>query len=380
MTLAQLPTPALILDTERLDANLRRMRARLAGAGRRAVLRPHLKTLKSVEAALHVTGGTDAPITVSTLKEAEVFAAAGYRDILYAVGIAPSKLDRIARLRRTGVDLAIVVDSVAGAQAIADAARSMGERFAVLIEIDSDGHRSGVRPDDAGLIGHIAQSVSAGGAEMRGVMTHAGGSYDARDPASLAQAATGERDAALQAAAILRGAGFAAPVVSIGSTPTALSATDLTDVTEVRAGVFTTFDLVMAGIGVCTIDDIALSVLATVIGHRRDRGWIVVDAGWMAMSRDRGTENQAVDQGYGVVTDLVGIPYLDLVMASANQEHGILALRPGSAATLPLLDLGTRIRILPNHACATAAQHDRYHLIAGSEPAVKGSWSRFCGW
>ena len=154
----------------------------------------------------------------------------------------------------------------------------------------------------------------------------------------------------------LRAAGHECPVVSVGSTPTAHFAEDLTGVTEMRAGVYMFFDLVMHGVGVCTTDDIAISVLATVIGTKPEKGWILVDAGWMALSRDRGTAAQQVDQGYGLVCDLSGKLYPDLIVAQASQEHGILAIRSGSAATLPDLPIGTKVRILPNHACATASQ------------------------
>src|SRR5699024_6776516 len=163
---------------------------------------------------------------------------------------------------------------------------------------------------------------------------------------------------------------FDCPEVSVGSTPTAHFARNLEGVTEVRAGVFVLFDLVMAGIGVCGIDDIALSVLATVIGHQRDKGWIIVDAGWMAMSRDRGTASQSVDQGYGMVCDIGGTPYPDLIMSGSNQEHGIISVREGSSAALPDLKLGDRVRILPNHACATGAQHDRYHACRDTSDVV----------
>jgi D-serine deaminase-like pyridoxal phosphate-dependent protein len=142
--------------------------------------------------------------------------------------------------------------------------------------------------------------------------------------------------------------------------------------------VFVFFDLVMAGVGVCSLDDIALSVLATVIGAQESRGWILVDAGWMAMSRDRGTAGQAVDQGYGLVCDLAGRPYGDLIMVQANQEHGVLALRPGAAGPLPELKVGDRVRILPNHACATGAQHQSYHVIGPG--GLEAEWSRFSGW
>jgi D-serine deaminase-like pyridoxal phosphate-dependent protein len=167
--------------------------------------------------------------------------------------------------------------------------------------------------------------------------------------------------------------------VSVGSTPTAHFARDLTGVTEVRAGVFMFFDLVMAGIGVCDIEDIALSVLATVIGHQHDKGWLIVDAGWMAMSRDRGTARLAVDQGYGVVCDLSGNPIPDLIMIDANQEHGILARRPGAQFSPPKLPVGAMVRIFPNHACATGAQHDRYYVV-DHDRTVSAIWPRIHGW
>jgi D-serine deaminase-like pyridoxal phosphate-dependent protein len=195
----------------------------------------------------------------------------------------------------------------------------------------------------------------------------------------LRRAAEAERAAAVAAAEILRGAGLPCPVVSVGSTPTARYADDLAGVTEVRAGVFMIGDLFQAGVGSCAVDDIALTVLATVIGHQREKGWIITDAGWMALSRDRGTARQAVDQGYGVACDRRGRPYADLIVQDANQEHGILALRKGSPAALPDLPVGARLRILPNHACATGAQHDRYHVMAGDR-CTGEVWPRISGW
>jgi len=150
-------------------------------------------------------------------------------------------------------------------------------------------------------------------------------------------------------------------------------------VTEVRAGVFVFFDLMMAGIDVCSTDDIAVSVLATVIGHQEDKGWALTDAGWMALSRDRGTAKQRVDQGYGLVCDASGKPLPDLIVVDANQEHGIVAHRSGDPARLPDLPVGTLLRILPNHACATAAQHGRYQVLDGTG-RIEGAWERFSGW
>lgn len=372
-----LETPCLLLDADILQANVDRMRRHLDGLG--VTLRPHLKTAKSLEVARRAMAGPAGPATVSTLREAEYFAEGGVRDVIYAVGIAPQKLDRVGAIRqRWGADLAIVLDSGAQAEAVAAWSRRSGDALPVLIEVDADGHRSGVGPRDAEALVAIGRAV-ADGASLRGVLLHAGDSYGLSDPAALRRAAEAERVAAIAAAEILRGAGLPCPVVSVGSTPTARYAETLAGVTEVRAGVFMIGDLFQAGVGSCTIDDIALTVLATVIGHQRDKGWIITDAGWMALSRDRGTARQAVDQGYGLACDIAGRPYPDLIVRDANQEHGIVAVRKGAAAGMPDLPVGARLRILPNHACATGAQHDRYHVVADGR--LSGEvWPRINGW
>ena len=374
--LVALPTPSLILDERRMLRNVERLRAHLGALG--VSLRPHLKTPKSVDIARRVLPGGTGPATVSTLKEAEVFAQAGVRDILYAVGIAPQKLSRVLAIRAAGCDLSVMVDSPEQAEAVAAACREAGDAIPVLIEIDSDGHRSGLLPNDPMVIA-IGRILVDGGAELRGVVTHAGESYGAVGADALAAFAERERLAAVTAAEALRAAGLPSPVVSVGSTPTAHFARDLTGVTEVRAGNFVFFDLVMRGIGVCTLDDIAISVLTTVIGRQRQRGLILVDAGWMALSRDRGTASQAVDQGYGVVCDMEGLLLDDLIVTGANQEHGIIALRPGSGARLPDLPVGAQLRILPNHACATAAQFDGYEVVR-ADGGPLAHWPRVRGW
>ena len=375
MHLNDLETPALILDADTMDRNHRRLRARLDAHGVR--LRPHLKTGKSVEVARRMMDSDTAPCAVSTLKEADQFAAAGLRDILYAVSLVPNKFAHVGRLRGAGVDLSVVVDNTEAAARLAEHCRAVGDRMPVLIEIDSDGHRCGVKPGSDDLR-HIADTLAAA-CELRGVMTHAGASYGCFDEASKVAMAEQERAAAVASAQQLRADGHAAPVVSVGSTPTAMFARSLQGVSEVRAGVYVFNDLVMAGLGVCGVEDIALSVLACVIGHQREKGWIVVDAGWMAMSRDRGTAHHPLDQGFGLACDLDGRPIADLIMVESNQEHGVLALRPGSRAALPDLPVGTLLRILPNHACATAAQHDCYRVVSGGTQLV-AQWPRFSGW
>jgi D-serine deaminase-like pyridoxal phosphate-dependent protein len=371
--LAELETPALVLDRGRLDRNLARMRAKVEGMG--VKLRPHVKTAKCVEVVQRALAGRAGAITVSTLQEAEQFLAQGVSDILYAVGIAPGKLDHVADLRRRGADLTILLDNAAAAEAVVAKAKALGVEFPALIEIDCDGHRSGVQPGDAALL-EVGRML---GSHLRGVMTHAGDSYNCRSVDAIRAMAERERAAVVQCAQALRQAGLACPVVSVGSTPTATYAERLDGVTEVRAGVYMFFDLVMAGLEVCTLDDIALSVLATVIGHQPAKHWIITDAGWMALSRDRGTAKQKVDQGYGAVCDANGAPIDDLIVIDTNQEHGIIADRHGRAIDLGRFPVGTQLRILPNHACATAAQHAAYHVVDGGT-TVEARWPRFNGW
>ena len=377
MNLTQLETPCLLLDEAKLECNIARMRAHLDRLG--VSLRTHLKTAKSIDVARRVLRAPDGPITVSTLREAEYFFAHGVRDILYAVGVTPNKFDHISDLRQRGARLALILDNVNAARAVAAHASEHADRIPVMIEIDCDGHRSGVVPGDPALL-EVGRALADGGCELRGVMTHAGGSYNCGSVAAIKAMALQERDAVVASAKALRAAGMLCPVVSVGSTPTATYAEDLAGVTEVRAGVFVFFDLVMAGLRVCALEDIAISVLASVIGHQRDKGWIIVDAGWMALSRDRGTAKQELDQGYGLVCDARGRPYADLIVVDANQEHGIVALRPGARAALPELPLGAQLRILPNHACATAAQHQAYHVMRGEADAISATWPRIGGW
>ena len=374
--LEQLETPALLLDEARMMRNIERMQSQVRRLG--VVFRPHVKTNKSIDVARRLMTTPEGPITVSTLREADYFAAHGVKDILYAVCIAPNKLDHVMALQDKGVRLSLILDSLETARMLVERARAAQRQFDVLIEIDSDGHRSGVTPDAAELI-EIGQLLADAGMPVRGVLTHAGSSYDCVGVDAIRAMAEQERVAVVHAAERLRAAGMACPVVSVGSTPTALFAQDLSGVTEVRAGVFVFFDLVMAGLDVCRLDDIALSVLATVIGHQREKGWTILDAGWMAMSRDRGTAKQALDQGYGLVCGLDGRPLDDFILVGANQEHGIMAHRCGRTDDTSYLPVGAQVRILPNHACSTAAQFDHYKVL-GPAHHITASWPRFSGW
>ncbi len=376
MKLDDITTPAALIDLPRMQHNIQRMQAQVTQLG--AKFRPHVKTSKCIEVTQAQIQAGAQGITVSTLKEAEQFFAAGSTDITYAVGIVPSKLKQACALIQKGCDLKILTDSVTCAQAIADFGHANGLTFKVLIEIDTDDHRSGIKPDSQQLL-DVAAVLTLPGARIEGVLTHAGSSYDLNTDSALIAMAEQERARCVLAANRLRAAGFSCETVSVGSTPTALRAKNLEGVTEVRAGVYVFFDLVMHNVGVCALEEIALSVLTTVIGHQEEKGWAIVDAGWMAMSRDRGTQKQATDFGYGLVCQLDGKPLAGLTVTGANQEHGIVsnASQPGLPIS-QLLPVGTQLRIMPNHACATGAQFPQYQAL-DAQGNVQ-TWERFYGW
>ncbi len=374
--LGSLETPCLLLDRERMKKNFASLEQRLQRFG--VALRPHMKTVKSLDVAKALFGEAKVPITVSTLKEAEEFAKIGLTDTVYAVGISPNKLQRVQKLRASGIQLKVILDSVVQAQMLAEYVQQTSDPIQVLIEVDCDDHRAGINPTNKKTILSIAEVLSSGGAALEGVLTHSGGSYSAKSTAQIIAAAEREQKAIVDAATLLRKHGYSIPTVSIGSTPTAYLAHDFSGITEVRPGVFMFFDLHMAGLGVCTTSDIAISVLTTVVGHQAKKGWIIVDAGWMAMSSDRATAGQKEDMGYGLACNEQGAVIDNLTMVAANQEHGILAFRDGRKDVRQRFPIGTTLRILPNHACATAAQHQAYYVI--DDNRVAAIWPRFNGW
>jgi D-serine deaminase-like pyridoxal phosphate-dependent protein len=298
---------------------------------------------------------------------------------LYGVAIAPNKFGHVKKILNSGAKLKLILDNLETAKLLLDFALKNDLNINILLEIDCDGHRSGLTPCAPEIV-EIAILLKNSPINICGVMTHAGNSYNFSTPAEILRCADEERDAVVSSADVLRKLGAKITIVSVGSTPTALFANDLTGVTEVRAGNFAFFDLVMHGIGVCEVSELAVSVVTTVIGHQKEKGWIITDAGWMALSRDRGTANQKTDQGYGLVCDMNGAPLGDLIVSAANQEHGIISSRSGKENDwTPKLAIGAQLRILPNHVCATAAQHSGYHLM-NLQDGADTYWSRINGW
>ncbi|MFC3094038.1 DSD1 family PLP-dependent enzyme [Alteromonas sediminis] len=378
LSLSNLPTPACLIDKVKMQNNIARLSTHIGSLGCR--IRPHVKTHKSVEITQAIfEGGNASGITVSTLKEAKHFFAHGYKDVLYAVGIVPSKLEDVAQLLNQGCHLTIILDSVDMATRVVDSASAFGCIFPVMIELDTDGHRSGADPQGQEIINIANVLHQSEHTELKGVMTHAGESYNCFSHEEQRTIARQERDLSILAANRIRQQGIECAEVSIGSTPTAFAIDDLTGITEVRAGVYVLFDLVMAGLQVCKNENIAMSVLASVIGHQQHKDWVITDAGWMAMSRDRGTASHPVDQGYGLVCTVEGKVKADFIIADANQEHGILQHRNGSSETaISSFPLASKLRILPNHACSTAAQYDHFFLVEND--TVLAELSTISGW
>ncbi len=380
MKLSDLTTPCLTLDRRRLKANIAAMHQRIDELG--VALRPHAKTAKSAEVLRLVTAGQAGGITVSTLAEAEYFFERGFPDMIYAAPVTPAKLDRVAALNRQGADLKIITDDAGVAAAIA----AHGGPNRVLIEIDCGEHRTGVAADGPEVMA-IAEALTAaaGTAELVGVLTHAGHSYLCRDAVAAAEVAEAERAAAVAAAERLRGAGHACPMVSVGSTPTALHARHLDGVSEARPGVFAFGDLFQAGIGSCQRGDIAVGVLASVIAHNRASEALMIDAGGLALSKDRSTAALGGDGDcrFGVVVDpLSGAGFAELPelqVVNVHQEHGEVKRLDGGPLPFERFPVGALVRVMPNHVCMMAAAHDRYFVGEGGDNVV-AVWERCRGW
>jgi D-serine deaminase-like pyridoxal phosphate-dependent protein len=359
-----LSTPAFLVDRAVVERNCTRMRDKAVASG--VLFRPHVKTHKVVEIGRMQHAGGTGPITVSTLAEAEAFAEAGFRDITYAVPIAPDKLPRAAALARRIERLSVLIDSDHALRAI----EAFDFTFDVFLKVDCGAHRAGVdpeSPDSARLAIAIGRSERA---RFQGLLTHAGHSYGARDVEEIRRVAAEESSSLTRFRALLAAGGLGDAVRSIGSTPTAAVVERFSDCDEVRPGNYVFFDAFQATIGSCALEDCAVSVLTTVVGSYPERGTIIVDAGALALSKDLGPDHLDPRFGYGLVCDLELRP-LPMRVISLSQEHGKIAVQ----AHVPV---GTRLRIIPNHSCLTSANFDRYHVL--DEGKVVGEWRPVRGW
>jgi D-serine deaminase-like pyridoxal phosphate-dependent protein len=363
-------TPAFLVDRTIVQRNCEVMREKALVSG--VAFRPHVKTHKNPAIGRMQHGGAAGPITVSTLAEAEAFAADGFRDITYAVPIAPSraKLDRVSALAARVDRIIVLLDSEVAFRALEEYAEAHDTGFEAYLKVDCGYHRAGVdpeSPDSARLALAMARSETV---RFHGLLTHAGHSYNAKDAEEVRRIAAEEVGSLTRFRTLLAVEGLGHVKRSIGSTPTAAIVDRFSECDEVRPGNYVFFDAFQATLGSCTPADVAVSVLTTVIGSYPRRGALIVDAGALALSKDIGPEHIVPEFGYGVVCDLDLRP-LPMRITALSQEHGKIA-------TQTHVPVGTRLRIVPNHSCLTAAMFDEYQIMDGGR--VVDQWRPVRGW
>jgi D-serine deaminase-like pyridoxal phosphate-dependent protein len=371
------PTPYLVLDRDIMSANIDRMAARCRSLG--IHLRPHVKTPKSIPVAHSLLEAGAIGFTVSTLNEAEYLFSAGFDDIFYAVPADASKLARAAPLLRAGHSLSLLTDSLEGAIQLGERARKERVTVPVWVEIDVDRYRTGIdvgSPDFEKLIRQIA---NGSGTTLRGLMSYAGASYGCKSPKETTTLTECHRNALLYAATQVEALGLPRPKLSLGSTPAIIHARTLEGIDEARCGIYVFQDLFQAGIGACQISDIALSVVATVISHSQTSNRFTIDAGALALSKDRSTQGHPFDAKFGLVCDAAsGVPIRDLQVIAVSQELGLVSSAKGEPLNLSEFPIGSKVRILPNHADMTAAAYEKYHVLQHKKWDT--TWARTNRW
>jgi D-serine deaminase-like pyridoxal phosphate-dependent protein len=371
MLLSELKTPSLIIDLDRVKRNA----ARIGEIAKRnnVRLRPHIKTHKCIEVGRLQTEGFDGAITVSTLAEARVFAEHGFSDITYAVPIEPGKFAEAVDMLRGGTKLNLLTDDAETVKALDTAAGEAAVKFDVYLKIDCGTHRVGVEPQRTEAV-EIPRSISdSKNLEFAGILTHAGHSYNASSVEGIREVARHERDVMVELAERLRAMSINVPTVSIGSTPTINHIDHLEGIDEVRPGNYIFFDAYQATLGSCHFEDTALTVLAAVV-HKSSKK-LVIDAGGIALSKDRGPVGLDPTFGYGHVLDLNGSE-TGLRVTSLSQEHG--EITSDNDELISKFRVGDRVRILANHSCMTAAQHSHYNVTQNGE--VVDRWKIHTGW
>jgi len=344
--LDSIETPAVLVDLDVVERNVAAMAERARRAGVR--LRPHAKTHKTVEIGrLQLAAGAGG-LSVAKVGEAEVFAAAGFQDLFVAYPVVGEDKGRRLLALSDRARLAVGVDSPDGARTLDAVFRAAGRRLDVLLKIDVGFHRVGVLPDHAV---QAAQSISTlSGLRLRGVFTHAGHAYLAESPDGVGRIGQSEGSILVETAQRIRDAGIEIEEVSVGSTPTARHAMSVPGVTECRPGNYVFHDASQVSLGVCTPEDCALTVLATVVSvPAADRA--VVDAGSKTLSSD---PLRPSGPGHGFVLGRRSR------IARLSEEHGVIEVLPGEG-----FRVGERVRILPNHACVVSNLHDRLLGVRG---------------
>lgn len=325
-----LSTPRPIIDEDRLSANIARTQAYMDRHG--LAFRPHIKTHKIPALAAQQVAAGAKGINCQKITEAEVFAAAGFDDILITFNILGlEKLERLAALNERIGGLKVVADSAVTVDGLA-AYFAARKPLAVLVECDTGGGRCGVQTP-AEAVALAKRIAGATGLRFAGLLNY-----------PKPGAAVAVQDFLAQALEGLADEGIACPIVSNGGTPSLFEAHLVTAATEHRAGTYIYNDRSMVRAGHCTDADCAMHVLATVVSRpTADRA--VIDAGSKALTSDL--------LGFSDYGSIVGYP--EAVISGLSEEHGVIEL---SKCTGRRPEIGEKIRIVPNHTCVVSNLFD----------------------
>lgn len=361
-TILDLITPSALIDLERLEKNISDMAARAKEGGAR--LRPHIKTHKCIEIGKKQIEAGAQGITVSTLGEAAAFADGGFNDITYAVPLAPDKFEGVNRISEK-TRLNVLVDHPNIVDQIGAFCKEVGISLEVLVKVDCGYPRCGINPESPAAITLVKKIHESPNLNFKGILTHAGHSYNATSVAEVKTIARQEQDVMIRFAKTLKteSAELAPEVVSIGSTPTVrLADTFQEGITEIRPGNYAFFDYTQVALGSCEVTDCAFTVLSSVISTNPDRA--VIDAGATALSKDKGPTHIEPNVGYGKIIQDYSEGRLDtgIVIDSLSQEHGTLIFTGKSGFGF---QHGEKIRIVPNHSCFSANLFDYFQVVKG---------------
>jgi D-serine deaminase-like pyridoxal phosphate-dependent protein len=334
-------TPTVIVDIDVLERNITTWARRMAERG--VGLRPHTKTSKCIEVIRRQVDAGAVGLTVATLGEAEVLAAAGFTELFQAYPLWAGRPERARRLRalHERVDLMVGVESVEAAAELGRAVAGSERPLRVLVEIDPGLHRSGVRPDE---VATIARAAHDAGLDVRGAFTFGGHGYAACDAAPTA--GNDEVRTLTLAAELLTAAGFEPEVLSAGSTPTALHSAR-GPVTDERPGTYVFQDSQQVTLGVASLGDVAMVVAATVVASHTD-GRFVLDTGSKAIAADR----PVWARGHGRVP-----AYPDAELRSLSEHHCV------GWTTGPRPRVGEVVAVVPNHACVVVNLVDTLTVV-----------------
>lgn len=348
MNRIDIPTPAVLVDLDQVDRNIRRMVEQNRQYG--IAHRPHIKSHKSVELARRQIELGAQGITCAKLGEVEVMSEAGITDILLAYPlIGQDKLVRFRALLEKGVRIRTIVNSLEGARGLSELGVDMGRPIDLLIEVDGGVDRGGLKPGEPTL--DFAESIrDLTGLHIMGLMYYGGGLGKEDDQARIREKSLHERDAMLSTAALLRQHGFEMTVLSGGSSFNAKMPDCLEGLTETRAGNYIFNDVSQLAAGNVTPDECALTVLTTVIS-RPDTYSAIIDAGSKTLTSDLNAQRP----GYGHVVEVPRIRVVKL-----NEEHGFL--RSDSAIDFAI---GQKITIIPNHSCVLPNLADEIFGLRG---------------